>query len=175
MGKTSVVVLPLKVWREIEDYLEDLEMSQSRHLAARIKKARAQKKLYSAAEVKKLLAIWSMNLRFTKDAMKDLRGFEIAIRKRIIEKLDFYMAMDDPLKFAKALRDSKFGEYRFRVGEYRVIFDVRENDIIILAIGHRGEIYRWCKIKNRRLCGTAISGLDGGLRSWTRILRAELL
>jgi len=57
MGKMSVVVLPLKVWREIEEYLEDLEMSQSRHLAARIKKARAQKKLYSAADVKKLLAI----------------------------------------------------------------------------------------------------------------------
>lgn len=56
-GKKSVVVLPLKVWREIEDYLEDVEASNSRRLAARIKKARSEKKLYSAAEVKKLLAI----------------------------------------------------------------------------------------------------------------------
>lgn len=57
MGKAQVVVLPLKVWREIEDHLEDWEMSQSRQLAAKIKNARSQKKLYSAAEVKKLLAI----------------------------------------------------------------------------------------------------------------------
>jgi len=57
IGNTPVVVLPLKVWREIEDYFEDLEINQSQSLAARIKKARSQKKLYSAAEVKKLLAI----------------------------------------------------------------------------------------------------------------------
>jgi hypothetical protein len=57
IGKTPVVVLSLKVWREIEDYLEDLEISQSKQLAAKIKRARSQKKLYSAAEVKKLLAI----------------------------------------------------------------------------------------------------------------------
>jgi mRNA interferase RelE/StbE len=82
-----------------------------------------------------------MNYRFTKGAMKDLREFEIAIQKRIIEKLDFYMAMD-PLTFAKSLRDNKFGEYRFRVGEYRVIFDVRDGAIIILMIGHRRDIYR---------------------------------
>lgn len=57
IGKKPVVVLPLKVLREIEDYLEDLEMSGSKRLAAKIKKARSEKKLYSAAEVKKLLAI----------------------------------------------------------------------------------------------------------------------
>lgn len=57
MGKSSVVVLPLKVWQEIEDYLEDLEIGQSKKLVAKIKKARSQKKLYSAAEIKKLLAI----------------------------------------------------------------------------------------------------------------------
>ena len=43
MGKKSVVVLSLAVWRKIEDYLEDLEMAQSRQLAAKIKRARSQK------------------------------------------------------------------------------------------------------------------------------------
>ena len=55
IGKKSVVILPLSVWREIEDCLEDLEMNQSRKFAAKIKRARAQKRLYSAEEVKKLL------------------------------------------------------------------------------------------------------------------------
>jgi len=83
-----------------------------------------------------------MNYSFTQNALKELRGLEIVIQKRIIEKLDFYVAMDNPLVFAKSLRDSKFGEYRFRVGEYRVIFDVRGNEIVILTIGHRRDIYK---------------------------------
>ena len=57
MGKNPVVVLPLKVWQEIEDYLEDWEMGQSKQLASKIKKARFQKKLYSASEAKKLLGV----------------------------------------------------------------------------------------------------------------------
>jgi PHD/YefM family antitoxin component YafN of YafNO toxin-antitoxin module len=54
-GKKSVVVLSAAAWEKIEDYLEDLEMSQSRRLVATIKKARAEKKLYSPREVKKIL------------------------------------------------------------------------------------------------------------------------
>jgi len=57
IGKKPMVVLPLAVWRKIEEYLEDLEISQSRQLAAKIRKACLQKKRYSASEVKKLLAI----------------------------------------------------------------------------------------------------------------------
>ncbi|PIU83448.1 MAG: hypothetical protein COS68_03990 [Elusimicrobia bacterium CG06_land_8_20_14_3_00_38_11] len=34
------------------------------------------------------------------------------------------------------------GMYRFRVGDYRVIFDVDKNNIVILRIGHRKKIYR---------------------------------
>jgi len=83
-----------------------------------------------------------MTYHVTPSAVKDLRGLEIGIQKRIFEKLNFYMNMDNPLTFAKPLRDRKFGEYRFRVGEYRIIFDVRGGEIIVLAIGHRREIYR---------------------------------
>ncbi|MBU2503873.1 MAG: type II toxin-antitoxin system RelE/ParE family toxin [Nanoarchaeota archaeon] len=31
---------------------------------------------------------------------------------------------------------------RFRIGNYRVIFDIKEDQIIILRVGHRGRIYR---------------------------------
>jgi hypothetical protein len=55
IGKVPVVVLPLKIWREIEDYLEDAQMMHSNTFKAKIAKARREKKLYSYSEIKKLL------------------------------------------------------------------------------------------------------------------------
>ncbi|MDH4220892.1 MAG: type II toxin-antitoxin system RelE/ParE family toxin [Candidatus Aminicenantes bacterium] len=34
------------------------------------------------------------------------------------------------------------GGYRFRIGDYRVIFDIEGNEIGVLRVGHRREIYR---------------------------------
>jgi len=57
IGKAPVVVLPLKVWEEIEDCLEDLQIANSRLLGRKIIGARREKKLYSAAEVRKALGV----------------------------------------------------------------------------------------------------------------------
>ena len=32
--------------------------------------------------------------------------------------------------------------YRFRIGDYRVICDIEGDEIVILRIGHRRDIYR---------------------------------
>jgi mRNA interferase RelE/StbE len=71
-----------------------------------------------------------------------LSKLEKSVRQRIVEKLNFYLLQKDPLKFAEKLTDSHFGEWRFRIGEYRVIFDIDEDKIIILKIGHRENIYK---------------------------------
>ena len=49
---------------------------------------------------------------------------------------------DDPLKYARKLIDPKLGGYRFRIGDYRVVFDIENDEIVVLRIGHRKEIYR---------------------------------
>lgn len=56
-GKKPVVILPLAIWKEIEDKLEDMEATESMALRKKIAKARAEKKLYSSAEAKKRLGI----------------------------------------------------------------------------------------------------------------------
>jgi len=38
--------------------------------------------------------------------------------------------------------DPALGSYRLRIGDYRVIFDIIGNDIVVLRIGHRKEIYK---------------------------------
>ncbi|RJP62416.1 MAG: hypothetical protein C4539_18285 [Ignavibacteriales bacterium] len=56
------------------------------------------------------------------------------------EKLKDYSS--SPYQHAKKLTDPVIGEYRFRIGDHRVIFDISGNNIIVLRIGHRKDIYR---------------------------------
>lgn len=81
---------------------------------------------------------------FTKLAFKSLKKLDKAIQKRIKTKLEFYISQENPLAFARKLIDSSLWEYRFRVWEYRIIFDVDENwkIIIIAIIWHRKNIYK---------------------------------
>ena len=83
-----------------------------------------------------------MKTRFTKTAFRQLSRLERNIQKRIAEKLEYYCSQDEPLNFAERLTDHRFGEWRFRIGEYRVLFDVEAGEIVILAVGHRRQIYR---------------------------------
>jgi len=44
----------------------------------------------------------------------------------------FYAQSGEPLKFAERLQGPSLGEYRFRIGDYRMIFDVGDNEILVL-------------------------------------------
>jgi len=57
IGKRPVVVLPLDVWENIAEHIEELEMSNSESFRKKIKTARKEKKLYSSSEAKRLLKI----------------------------------------------------------------------------------------------------------------------
>ncbi len=83
-----------------------------------------------------------MKYYFKPSAVNDLRGLPKILQKRIVKKLDYYVESGRPLKFAELLKDKSLGEYRFRIGDYRIIFDVVINDLIILAVGHRRDIYK---------------------------------
>lgn len=84
-----------------------------------------------------------MEYCFKPSALKDLKKLPSAIRNRIISKLDFFVKTKEPLRFAEKLKDKELGEFRFRIGDYRVVFDYdfKRQAIIILAIGHRKDIY----------------------------------
>jgi mRNA interferase RelE/StbE len=79
-------------------------------------------------------------LIYTRRAENDIRKLEAAVRERIGKTLLRYR--EDPLKYAEKLSNPILGEYRFRIGDYRVIFDMTEDVIIILRVGHRREIYK---------------------------------
>ena len=75
----------------------------------------------------------------TEKAQKDLKNIDNETKKRIIEKLKYLS--NDPVAFSRKLINSEIGEYRFKVGDYRIIFDIDGENIVILKIGHRKDIY----------------------------------
>ena len=84
--------------------------------------------------------IWTWE--FTKQAEKDLRKLSPDIARKLIGKLDYFVDTGYPLKFAEPLINYDLGQYRFRVGDYRIIFDVEDSIIVVLTLGHRREIYK---------------------------------
>ena len=83
-----------------------------------------------------------MKIIFTRSAFRQFQKLDRTIQKRIDEKLRFYLSHKNPLKFAEPLKDFRFGSWRFRIGDYRILFDVEKDIIIVLKVGHRKEIYK---------------------------------
>ncbi len=81
-------------------------------------------------------------LLYKKPAAKDVQKLPKQIQKRLRLKLEWFVAQKDPLQFAAALTKPADAQYRFRVGSYRVLFDVEDDALIILHIQHRREVYR---------------------------------
>lgn len=65
----------------------------------------------------------------------------LMLAKDMKKRLD---GLNNPRQFGKALTGQYKGLWRYRVGNYRVICDIVDNEMIILAleVGHRKEIYK---------------------------------
>ncbi|KAB2960851.1 MAG: type II toxin-antitoxin system RelE/ParE family toxin [Candidatus Methylomirabilis oxygeniifera] len=79
-------------------------------------------------------------LVYTQRAAIDIQRLDPKTKERVRKALSRYQS--DPLSYADKLTDSKLGSYRFRIGDYRVVFDLEGDEIVVLRIGHRREIYR---------------------------------
>ncbi len=77
-------------------------------------------------------------IEFKPRATKDLRTISAEDARRILAKI---RAMENDLAGdIKRLTDFE-PQYRLRVGNYRVLFNVENNSIIIYRIKHRREAY----------------------------------
>lgn len=49
----------------------------------------------------------------------------------------------DPQHFGKGLTANRSGQWRYRVGDYRLLAEINEEEVIILilTIGHRRDVY----------------------------------
>lgn len=83
-------------------------------------------------------------IEFSRRARDEFFSLPKNLAGRIADKLAFFETQPNPLLYAKklAVREDTF---RFRIGNYRVIFSLKERDIIvillILKVGHRRDVY----------------------------------
>lgn len=78
-------------------------------------------------------------LLYSKSAAHDIKKLDSVAKKKIKKKIETYSRK--PFSYAKKLIDPRIGTYRWRIGNYRVIFDIDGKNLVILRIGHRKEIY----------------------------------
>ena len=98
------------------------------------------KKFTTKVVIRKKERLNIYNLVYTRRAFKDIRKLSHNIKKRI--KLSLEKLQKNPFARSIKLVDESLGQYRYRIGDYRVIFDIHGQDIVILSVGHRREIYR---------------------------------
>jgi mRNA interferase RelE/StbE len=77
---------------------------------------------------------------------KPVRRLHPEVRKRIRAYLEQRVAMlDDPRKLGGPLEGSRFaGLWRYRVGDYRIIVDIKDAVLVVLVIDidRRSSVYR---------------------------------
>ena len=81
-----------------------------------------------------------MKIAFTPAAWQDWQKLPKTVQERLKAKLLLFAR--NPLRHAVKVTDPQIGQYRFRIGDYRILFDLAENTIVILAVGHRKDIYK---------------------------------
>jgi mRNA interferase RelE/StbE len=84
-------------------------------------------------------------LKFLGRALQDLKKIDLPFQRIIKEKLLILAENPAVLKNnIKKLTGTKEDYYRLRVGSYRIIYEKRDKELIILIIriGHRKEIYQ---------------------------------
>ncbi len=84
----------------------------------------------------------SYKVRLVKSAQKDIKNIDRQIALRIQKKIQFFLDSQDPLSFAEPLTKPSDAQYRWRFGNYRVLFDVDQATITILRVQHRREVYK---------------------------------
>ena len=78
-------------------------------------------------------------IRYHPEVRKILARLDTPTHRRILEAID--TLKDNPHRGQK-LRGVHAGQWRLRVGPYRIRYDIAEAAVFILRIGHRREVYR---------------------------------
>ena len=82
--------------------------------------------------------------RFDERALKELRKLGHQAQRDIIAYLDErVIGDDDPRRFGKGLKADLGGLWRYRVGDYRILCQIKDRELLVLVVaaGHRREVY----------------------------------
>lgn len=86
----------------------------------------------------------SWTLRFHPQVRKALLRIDADAQRRILKTLHAISHLEDPRVRGAGLRGNLTGFWRYRIGDYRVICELIDSELVIVVveIGHRSSIYR---------------------------------
>ncbi|WP_018866621.1 MULTISPECIES: type II toxin-antitoxin system RelE/ParE family toxin [unclassified Thioalkalivibrio] len=83
-------------------------------------------------------------IEYAHSTRKAVQKLDRKARQRIRQYLEERVAhLDDPRELGKPLKGRLTQLWRYRVGDYRVICELRDESLVVLVvrIGHRKEVY----------------------------------
>ena len=84
-------------------------------------------------------------VRFSKNALKQLKKLDKSVSSLILGWIRKNLeGCNNPRIHGKALVANKSGQWRYRIGDYRILAEINDVEVVILVvnIGHRREIYK---------------------------------
>lgn len=82
---------------------------------------------------------------YTQTARKRLTKLDKPVARRILDFMDERVAkQEDPRTHGKALTGPLGALWRYRIGDYRVVCEIRHSavTVLVIRIGHHSEVYR---------------------------------
>jgi mRNA interferase RelE/StbE len=81
-------------------------------------------------------------IRLAPAAVRELRKSDPTVRRRLQAAIE--LLADNPRPPAATQVVGGGGEWRVRTGDYRIIYDIRDDELLVLVLraGHRRHIYR---------------------------------
>ena len=89
-----------------------------------------------------------MRVKYSEKALKSLKKLDKYRQKLIITYMDNIEKLEEPRARGKASSANLKGFWRYRVSDYRIICEIKDNELIIcvIDIDYRKQIYkRWKK------------------------------
>ena len=80
-------------------------------------------------------------VEWEKDVLDDLQKIDYPIVKRILNKISWFSQHFDNIT-PEPLSGDMSGQFKLRVGDWRVVYIIEADAIVIKAVGHRREIYK---------------------------------
>ncbi|MBU6338666.1 MAG: type II toxin-antitoxin system RelE/ParE family toxin [Rickettsiales bacterium] len=83
-------------------------------------------------------------IQYHQQSLKSLEKLDRISQEKIYNYLNKISNSKNPENFGKALSANLKGFWRYRVGDYRIVCEIKKNEliIIIIDIGHRSTIYK---------------------------------
>lgn len=88
-----------------------------------------------------------MQVKFENKARKEFLKFDREVQIQILRYIEKIKALENPRDMGKSLVGDLKNYWRYRVGNYRLICKIKDDEllIIIIHIEHRNKIYKFFK------------------------------